>query len=102
MVSEPGSSNKKLFAYIKDMKLDSSGVAPLKKDGINYSVKAKCYKSIVHRQLEYASTVWDSVTKSNIAKAESVQRRAARFSYKDYHQTSSVTSLLQELGWENF
>ena len=32
MVSEPGSNNKKLFAYIKDMKRDSSGVAPLKKD----------------------------------------------------------------------
>ena len=37
MVSEPGSNNKKLFAYIKDMKCDSSGVVPLKKDGINYS-----------------------------------------------------------------
>ena len=35
--SEPGSNNKKLFAYIKDMKCNSSGVAPLKKDGINYS-----------------------------------------------------------------
>ena len=35
MVSEPGSNNK-LFAYIKDMKCDSSGVAQLKKDGINY------------------------------------------------------------------
>ena len=37
MVSEPGSNNKKPFAYIKDMKCDSSDVAPLKKDGINYS-----------------------------------------------------------------
>ena len=37
MVSEPGSNNKKLFAYNKDMKCDSSGVAPVKKDGINYS-----------------------------------------------------------------
>ena len=35
--SEPGSNNKKLFAYIKDMKCYSSGVAPLKKDDINYS-----------------------------------------------------------------
>ena len=37
MVSEPGSNNKKLFAYIKDIQCDSSDVAPLKKDGINYS-----------------------------------------------------------------
>ena len=64
-------------------------------------VKVKCYKSIVHPQLEYDSTVWDPVTKSNIAKVESVQRRAARFCYKDYRQTSSVTSMLQELGWED-
>ena len=63
-------------------------------------VKAKCYKSIVRPQLEYVSTVWDTVTKSNIAKVESVQRRAARFCYNDYCWTSSVTSMLQELGWE--
>ena len=37
MVSEPGSNPTKLFAYIKDIKCDSSGVAPLKKDGISYS-----------------------------------------------------------------
>ena len=37
MVNEPDYTNKKLFVYIKDMKCDSSGVAPLKKDDINYS-----------------------------------------------------------------
>ena len=37
MVSEPGSNNKKPFAYIKDMKCNSSDLAPLKKDGISYS-----------------------------------------------------------------
>ena len=37
MVSEPGSNNKKLFAYTNGMKCDRSGVAPLKKDDINYS-----------------------------------------------------------------
>ena len=37
MVSKPGSNNKKFFAYIKDIKCDSSGVGPEKKDGINYS-----------------------------------------------------------------
>ena len=37
MVCDPGSNNKKLFAYIKDIKCDSSGVAPMKKYDINYS-----------------------------------------------------------------
>ena len=34
-------------------------------------VKAKCYKSIVRPHVEYASTVLDPVTKSNIVKMES-------------------------------
>ena len=62
---------------------------------------AKCYKSIARPQLEYASMEWDPVIKSNIAKVESVQRRATMFCYYDYRQTSSVTSMLQELGWED-
>jgi hypothetical protein len=37
MVSEPGTNNKKLYSYVKSMKSDSSGVAPLKKDGISHS-----------------------------------------------------------------
>ena len=36
MVCELGSNNKKLFAYIKGLKCDSSGLAPQKKDDINY------------------------------------------------------------------
>ena len=58
-------------------------------------------QSIVRPQLEYASTVWDPVTKANKAKVESVKKRAARFCYNDYRRTSSVTSVLQELGWES-
>jgi hypothetical protein len=37
MISEPGGNNKKLYSYVKSMKSDSSGVAPLKKDGSTYS-----------------------------------------------------------------
>ena len=64
-------------------------------------VKAKCYKSIICPQLEYTWTVQDPITKSDIAKLESVQRPATRFRCSDYRQTSSVTSMLQELGWED-
>ena len=39
--------------------------------------------------------------KVHIAKLESVQRRAARFCYNDYRRTSSVTSMLPELGFKD-
>ena len=48
-----------------------------------------------------SSTVWDPYTKSNINKLESVQRRAARYVLDDYQTTSSVTAMLQQLGWES-
>ena len=61
-------------------------------------IKATCYKSLIRPQLEYAATVWDPITKTNINKVEAVQRRAARFCHNDYHRTSSVTTMLQDLG----
>ena len=63
-------------------------------------VKAQCYKSLVRPQLEYAATTWDPYTKTNSVKVEAVQRRAARFCFNDYRQTSSVSSMMQDLGWE--
>ena len=63
-------------------------------------VKAQCYKSLVRPQLEYAATTWDPYTKTNSAKVEAVKRRAARFCFNDYRQTSSVSSMMQDLGWE--
>ena len=63
-------------------------------------VKVHCYKSLVHPQLEYAATTWDPYTKTNSAKVEAVQRWAARFCFNDYRQTSSVSSMMQDLGWE--
>ena len=63
-------------------------------------VKAQCYKSLIRPQLEYAATTWDPYTKTNSAKVEAVQRRAARFCFNDYRQTSSVSSMMQDLGWE--
>ena len=37
MVSEPGTHNKKLYSYVKSQKSDSSGVSPLKREGVTYS-----------------------------------------------------------------
>ena len=48
-------------------------------------------------QLEYAGVVWDNSIKKNINAVEKVQRQAARYIMNDYNQTSSVTSMLEEL-----
>ena len=58
------------------------------------------YTTLVRPQLEYAATVWDSATQTGINKVEAVQRRAARFCQNDYCRTSSDTSMIQNLGWE--
>ena len=64
-------------------------------------VKARCYKSLVRPQLENAATIWGPHIKVNATKVEAVQRRAARFCFNDCRRTSNVTSMLQELGWED-
>ena len=52
---------------------------------------------------DYASGIWDLHTQSNYTnKIEAVQRRAARFVTGDYRRTSSVSSMLGHLGWEEF
>ena len=51
MVSGPGTKNKQLYSfYVKSMKSDSSGVAPLKRDGVSYS-KAQDKAEILNSQL---------------------------------------------------
>ena len=65
-------------------------------------IKAKAYSSIVGPKLEYAASVWDPYSDSNISALEAVQRRAARFvcntclaitdSSKEYSVTRTVTS----------
>ena len=59
------------------------------------------YKTLVRPQLEYCSSVWDPYTSDQVDKIEMIQRRAARFVLRRYHQTSSVGSMLQQLRWES-
>ena len=49
--------------------------------------------------IEYASTIWTPHLQKDILKLESIQRRSARFVLNDYARLSSVTSMIQKLGW---
>ena len=65
----------------------------------NPTVKTQAYNSLVRPIAEYAAVVWDPYTKANINKVEMVQRRAARWTLNRYHNTSSVTDMLDHLAW---
>ena len=63
------------------------------------SIKEKAYTSMVRPLTEYSATVWDPHTQVNTKKVESIQRRAARWTLNRYHNTSSVTEMLNHLAW---
>jgi len=55
-------------------------------------IKAQTYKTLARHILEYAGTVCDPHTATNINQLEVVQKRAARFVKVDYRTTSSTTA----------
>ena len=56
---------------------------------------------MVRPSLECASTVWNTPSQAHIKQLESVQRRAARCVYNDYHGRTPgcVTKMVQNLNW---
>ena len=55
---------------------------------------------LLRPQLECCSSVWDPYHQTDKATLERVQRRAARFVTGDYKRESSVTTMINNLGWK--
>ena len=64
-------------------------------------MKTQAYEALVRPHLEYACTVWDPHTQVNVKRLDSVQRRAAYYVCNRWHNTSSVSAMLNELSWES-
>jgi hypothetical protein len=62
-------------------------------------IKERAYKALVRPLLEYSPCIWDPYTTTHKNKIEMVQRRAARYVLNRYHNTSSVTEMMNLLKW---
>jgi len=54
---------------------------------------------LVRPHLEYAAAAWDPYLVGDCKQLEKVQRRAACFVKPDYKSTTSLSSLISQLGW---
>ena len=54
---------------------------------------------MVRSLLEYFFPVWDPYKQGDVDKNNKIQRAVARFVTNNYQRKSSVTALIQDLGW---
>jgi hypothetical protein len=97
-------SDLKWDSHINNITTKANKILGFLRRNINISsttVKEQVYKSLVRPSLEYACSVWDPYTKENIIQLEQVQRRAARYATNHYHNTSSVSNMLEHLNWRS-
>ena len=64
-------------------------------------IRQAAFNTIVRPQVEYASPVRSPYSQSNINKIETVKRRAVRWVTNDCSSYSSVTQMINTLGWRS-
>ena len=65
----------------------------------NRETKSSTYVTLVRPHLEYCASIWSPHKDQYNQKLEMVQGRSARYCTNRYHNTSSVTDILQDLSW---
>ena len=70
---------------------------------IGHEEKTYCKRNnLTAPVLEYATCAWDPHLQKDIQQMEQVQRRAARFTFKNHRDRTPgcVETMLRDLGWE--
>ena len=61
--------------------------------------KEVAYQTLVHPQLEYAAPIWHPYNETETKKVEKVQKTAARWTCRRWHNKSNVNDMLNDLDW---
>ncbi len=64
------------------------------------SVRKTTYEMLVRPPLEYATCAWSPHTQKDKQCRENIQWAAARFVCSDYGKWSSITQMMDQLGWD--
>ena len=96
------STNLKWAIHIKQITQKANEIIGLLRRNLTHcpqKLREIAYFLFVRPTIEYCSTIWSPYYKKDIANVEKMQRRSARFVRGDFDWRSSVSKMLDELGW---